>query len=111
MLLKFKQFNEEIEVDSADILFIEASEKSPKYLVHCITGIYEVPGQLEDLEKILGDEYVRCHDRYIVNLDRCQSVDGGVIRLDAGGECPCSVEYLRDMEKAIERDKDKDAGN
>ncbi len=53
-------------------------------------GVTECYGKLDEIEKILGDGFVRCHKSYIANMSYIETFIGMKIELVTGEELPVS---------------------
>lgn len=64
-----------ITVDYNDILFFETSGNIHKVILHAKDRQIEFSGSMKELEKILDDNFVRCHRSFLVNKNNIQEVD------------------------------------
>lgn len=56
-----------------DIYFISSDKR--KLIVHQLDKTYEINMKLDDIEEKLSSNFLRCHQSYIVNMDKISSVN------------------------------------
>ena len=71
-----------------DIYYIESEAR--KLRLHCVYGMVEHYGRLDEIEENIQDEFVRCHKSYLVNMRYVSSVEGKEIMLLDGSTIPIS---------------------
>jgi DNA-binding LytR/AlgR family response regulator len=66
-------------VAKSDILYFASDKRQ----VSCVTAGREYPfyAKLDEVERELGKGFVRIHQRYLVNIDAVQSVEGSQVRI------------------------------
>lgn len=67
-----KQKNEMFFVSLKDIIFVEKIDK--KSLIHTANNVYEINDTLIEIENTIGDEFLRVHKSYIVNLHKVKKI-------------------------------------
>lgn len=74
-----------------DILFFESAPVSHHVLLHTANSRMDFLGSLGDLEKQLGDRFIRIHRAYLAAVARIDQVDlkRGILQV-GGRECPIS---------------------
>ena len=74
-----------------DILFFESASVSHHVLLHTANSWVDFLGSLNELEKQLGERFIRVHRSYLAAADKIDEVDlkRGVLRI-RGRECPVS---------------------
>ena len=74
-----------------DILFFESASVSHHVLLHTANSRVDFLGSLNELEKQLGERFIRVHRAYLAAADKIDEVDlkRGVLRI-RGRECPVS---------------------
>lgn len=70
MIIKDK--NEIFIIATSEILFIEKQDKIN--LIHTRSKVYKIHKTLYELEHKLGDNFLRIHKSFIVNLDRISRI-------------------------------------
>ena len=77
---------------------------SERRLVHVVCGEEDIPfyGKLNDLEKELPRRFVRIHNRYIVNADWVERVNGNKV-ITEGRELPVSRSMKQEAVSALAR--------
>lgn len=65
-----------VKLQLSDIFYIRTRPDYPSIL-HFVTdeGIYESYGQLKVLDASIGPSFIRCHRKYLVNLERIKAID------------------------------------
>ena len=58
---------------------------------------YDLSVSISEVEKTLGDGFLRCHRSYIVNLKHVRAVSGDRLTLDDGTKIPVA----RSMKKTV----------
>jgi len=67
-----------------DIFYFESQGK--KIIAHSKNGAMEYYGKMQEIEKILGDSFFRCHRCYIVNMDHITRYSATSIQLSNGDD-------------------------
>lgn len=84
-----------------DIYFFETSSKAHFVILHGKHEFIEFPGNLIDLEKELGEKFIRIHRSYLAALDKIEKVDLRHNTVTVGGEI-CAVSR-KEKSKLLER--------
>lgn len=88
-----------INLKPENILYIESTKR--KLVYTCTDGIVEAYGKLSDIEQQLGNEFVRCHKSFLVNIEHIKELRDNDIRLDNGKEVAVSRKYYADTRKTL----------
>lgn len=67
-----KSRTETLFISPRDIVFIEKQDKCT--LIHTRNKVYEINQTLSEFENVLGDNFLRAHKSYIVNMDKISRV-------------------------------------
>ena len=88
-----------ITVDYNDILFFETSGNIHKVILHAKDRQIEFSGSMKELEKILDDNFVRCHRSFLVNKNNIQEVDtkNRIIYFANGETCLMSLRMMKEV--------------
>jgi two-component system response regulator LytT len=70
----------------SEIIFIESERRI--IIVHRKGSPYRFYGQLDDIEKMVPDYFIRCHQSYLVNMNFIQAVVNGRFVLNNGRIIP-----------------------
>lgn len=92
-MFRFTVFGYEYALEYSEVVFLETvSASKNKVRIHAISGIYEYRGTLGELEDLPNDDFFRCHESYIVNLNQVDGLDKAKknILLKSGAACPVS---------------------
>lgn len=83
------------------IRYFEARNK--KIVLYGIHKEHEFYDSFSQMEKVLGDQFVRCHRSYIVNISYVASLDygGHYLELCDGIRIPISKKYRGEIERAF----------
>ncbi|MCH5194345.1 MAG: response regulator transcription factor [Oscillospiraceae bacterium] len=65
-----------------DIYYIESANK--KVIIHTQNGTLEIYGKMDELEKMTGSGFYRCHRCYLVNMEMITSYNIDTIRVASG---------------------------
>lgn len=71
-ILTVKVKNEILHLNYDDIIFVEVD--GHKSLIHSLGAVWEVRKSLEEIEGTLGEEFLRVHRSFIVNLAKVKKV-------------------------------------
>lgn len=71
-----------------DIIFLESAAK--KVVVHCCNdGTIGWTARLDEVaSQLIGDNFLRCHRSYAVNMDKVSRIDGCVFVMSSGHRVP-----------------------
>lgn len=72
-------------VPLADILFFETAPKGHHIFLHTACSRIDFVGSLNELERELGDRFVRLHRAYLAAADKIEAVDWKENRVQVGG--------------------------
>ena len=70
-----------IKIKFDDILYIETSKR--QLIIHTINGHEIIKMSMRKLEKLLNKDFFRCHNSFIVNLEKINKIEGGKIDIKA----------------------------
>lgn len=90
----FQVNRETVCVDKSRILYLESDRRQ----LHLITetGSHCFYGSLDEVQKQLGDIFLRCHRSYLVNIKQIQKYSREQICLKNGTAVPVSRSYARE---------------
>jgi two-component system response regulator LytT len=71
-----------------EISYIESDGR--KVRIHCYLGMIECYEKINELEKRLQKEFIRCHKSFLVNLEYVRGIKGREINLLGGEKIPVS---------------------
>lgn len=77
---------ENIKLSVEKVIYAEAFSHSVNIVT--TTKIYDVKMTITDVEKLFGDDFIRCHRSYIVGLKHIKSISKAEITLDNGQKLP-----------------------
>lgn len=88
-----------ISVDYNDILFFETSSNIHKVILHAKDRQIEFSGSIKELEKALGDNFVRCHRSFLVNRNNIKETDAKnrIIYFANGETCLMSLRMMKEV--------------
>ena len=88
-----------ISVDYNDILFFETSSNIHKVILHAKDRQIEFSGSIKELEKALGDNFVRCHRSFLVNRNNIKETDtkNRIIYFANGETCLMSLRMMKEV--------------
>lgn len=81
-----------------DIYYIESCNK--KVIFHMTDGILEIYGKMEELEKLLGNTFYRCHRCYLVNMEKISAYSADNIQVMNGDSLLIARRKYSDFVKA-----------
>lgn len=86
-----------INVEYANILFFETSDTIHKVKLHAINRQVEFYAKMKDIETMLDDTFVRCHNSYIVNKNNIKEIDKSnrIVHMINGQSCLCSTRGIK----------------
>lgn len=90
-----------VNIDYNDILFFETSTTIHKIVIHSIDRQIEFYSKMKDIENILDDRFIRCHNSFIVNKDKIKEIDKKkrVVYMINDEECLVSTRGLKNLLK------------
>ncbi len=80
-----------------DIFYIESANK--KVIVHTNVGVLTSYGKIEDLEKLVGGGFYRCHRCYLVNMEHITSYNVSTIQVVNGDKLILAQKKYTDFVK------------
>lgn len=83
-----------------DILYFSSDRRKARLVTE--NGVYTFYAKLNDIEQKLGGQFVRIHQRYLVNPVQVDYLGGGLVTVN-GEELPCSRKYKEQAAKKIAR--------
>jgi len=88
-------------IECDKILFFETSQKTSKVKLHLSNGILEFHASMKDVEKQLDENFYRCHNSYIVNVENIDSINTKeqIALMKNGSECLISRRPLKGLLK------------
>lgn len=86
-------------VQVEDIKYVEAFSHSVSVVT--VAGIYELRKALSEMEALLGEDFVRCHRSYLVNLQFVSGLSKTRVSLDDGMEIPLSRSAAASVHRAF----------
>ena len=94
-LLIYGDSYSEIRITIQDIFYIETIPKSHKIRIVHARGCFELRLSLNEIVKHLNNRFVRCHNSYIVNLDKIESINHKNRMLHLSNGCICYFSYTK----------------
>ncbi len=86
VLLPLKDGKQRLSV--ADIYYVEAF--SHDLQIHTVQGVLSVKMTLNELEKMLGQGFYRCHRSFLVNMRRVRKITRNSLEIENGSVLPLS---------------------
>ncbi|MGB8452053.1 MAG: LytTR family DNA-binding domain-containing protein [Anaerocolumna sp.] len=83
----------------SNILYFES--KARVIDIHTVNNIEIFYGKINAIEKILKENFLRCHQSYIVNLKYIAGVEGNYLLLTTGEKIPISESRKSEVKKAF----------
>lgn len=87
--------SEIISIKLESILYFESNNR--KITCHTNKGNYEFYDKLSKIENKLGNSFLRCHQSYIINMNRIESFTSAFITLKTGEKIPVSQTRQKDV--------------
>ena len=97
--------NRVIALDTDKILFFETVKTAPRKIgVYSADSRYEFYAKLDDVEKSLGENFIRCHRSYIVNINNIETLNlsANKVLMKDGSHCFMSVRSGKILRKALD---------
>lgn len=90
-----------IRVQYEEIMFFETSQTIHKVKLHSVNRQVEFYAKMKDLEKEVGDKFVRCHNSYLINKDKIKEIDikNRTITMSNGETCLVSDKGMKLLRK------------
>lgn len=95
----FKAGGESVRMDRRRILYLESSLRQLRLVTERET--YTFYANLEEVQKQLGDGFLRCHKSFLVNLDKVERFSKERIILENGAVVPVSRSYAKDVRQRL----------
>lgn len=83
-----------------EIVFIE-KEKRKVHVIDVNDSRISFYSCFDELENQLNNEFYRCHNSYIINLQKIVSVDSKSVLMDNGDNIPVSRTHIKDLKTVI----------
>ncbi len=99
--LIFDTDSETVRIKCHDIVFVEAF--AHKCSITTVNGVFEVKMGISEIERMLGEGFIRCHRSYIVGLRFIHSISKTSITLDTGVQIPLSRNNCKPVNQAFIR--------
>lgn len=91
-----------ISIKIKQIIYIESEKR--KVHIYTESGKYSFYSKLSDIENLLNQDFVRCHQSYIVNVNKIEKLGEKLIHLyRVDKPIPISRARIENVEKAIKR--------
>lgn len=98
LLVRLNSLNKVI-VKTDDIVFVES--KGHKMYIHTLDGIYSMYKKLDDLERALGNSFLRCHKSYLINMKHIQKKTYRCITVTTGERLNISRTKVAEVKKKL----------
>lgn len=98
LLVRLNSLNKVI-VNTDDIVFVES--KGHKMYIHTLDGIYSMYKKLDDLERALGNSFLRCHKSYLINMKHIQKKTYRCITVTTGERLNISRTKVAEVKKKL----------
>jgi len=103
-IFTFKVLDKLVTTELNKIIYLENSKLDSRIIViHLENGMFEFYGRLRDIEERLGTSFFRCHNSYIVNLNKIKKVDlkEKVIYFENNKKCYVSARRLKKLKELL----------
>lgn len=86
-----------------EILFFETSSKEHKVSLHTFDKCIEFFGKMKEIEKQLGEDFIRCHRAFLVNRNNILEINYNQrkIILKNGSECLISYRMIKHLKSLL----------
>ena len=90
-----------VNINYNDILFFETASTIHKVVLHSVNRQIEFYSKMKDLENLLDDRFIRCHNSFIVNKDKIKEIDkkNRIAYMINGEECFISTRGIKSLFK------------
>ncbi|RKJ21933.1 DNA-binding response regulator [bacterium D16-50] len=95
----FKAGGENIRIDRRGILYLESRLRMLRLVTK--TEEYVFYAGLEDVQRQLGEEFLRCHKSFLVNLEKVVRFSKEQIVLEDGTNIPISRSYAKNVRQRL----------
>ena len=95
----FKAGGERIRIDRRGILYLESRLRMLRLVTK--TEEYVFYAGLEDVQRQLGEEFLRCHKSFLVNLEKVVRFSKEQIVLEDGTNIPISRSYAKNVRQRL----------
>ncbi|MCF0260265.1 MAG: response regulator transcription factor [Erysipelotrichaceae bacterium] len=88
--------SQKISIPAYCIMYLESDDHYVR--ICCKRGtVYRMRSKLGDIQKLLPDNFVRCHQSFLVNLDYISTIEKNTIFLTNGTSIPVSRAYKKGL--------------
>lgn len=105
-MLKINISNKLISIKLRDIYYIESDKR--QVIIHLLDKDYTCYAKLDDMENELNNIFVRCHQSYIINMDKIEELTKEKIVLTNEAEIPISRSKIKEVIERIREYNDSD---
>ena len=88
--------SQKISIPAYCIVYLESDDHYVR--IHCKRGtVYRMRSKLSEVQKLLPDNFIRCHQSFLVNLDYIESIERNTVVLTTGTSISVSRAYKKTL--------------
>ena len=95
----FQCGRETVRVNQRSILYLESDKRQLQLMTQ--ESEYRFYGTLEEVHKELGEQFLRCHRSFLVNMEWIETYTSDSLRLKGGIMLPVSRSYSKEIKKRL----------
>ena len=98
-VFSFQSGRETIRVKQREILYIESDKRQ----LHLVSqeAEYQFYGTLEEAQKELGEQFLRCHRSFLANMEWIEGYTRDSLKLNGGIVIPVSRSYTKEVKRRL----------
>lgn len=93
LIVKFAREVHIVPVDTID--YVESIKR--KVFIHADSGVHQMYSTMRDVIARLPESFLRCHNSYLVNVERVASITPTEVVLVSGTKVPMSKRYAKEV--------------
>ena len=97
LIVKFAHEVHIVPIDTID--YVESIKR--KVFIHADSGVHQMYSTMRDVMARLPGSFLRCHNSYLVNVERVASINPTEIVLASGTKVPMSKRYAKEVRKQL----------
>lgn len=88
-----------INMDLSEIIFFETSSTIHKVVLHCQNRQIEFYSNMKDVEAMVDERFIRCHNSFLINRDKIKEIDkkNRIVYMINGEECLISTRGIKKL--------------
>jgi len=87
-----------VNVGFCDIIFFEKDLR--RIVLHSMNETYSFYGKFDDITPQLNEDFIRCHNSFVVNIDKVRCMEANILTMADGSKIPVSRKHVKETREA-----------